>query len=115
MTLNELAEKIAGLNVYQAREVRDDYQERVIFNADIPQWNAILKEFLGPPVKPAGVPPSGNDLVLCQIYGSIMKNQVLYRKAFGDVTILAMLWPWLDGKHTTLKIGMLSPKEIPGA
>ena len=32
-----------------------------------------------------------------------MTNQVLYRKAFGDATVLAMLWPWQDGTHTTLE------------
>ncbi len=108
MTLNEFAQRIVGLNVYEVREVRDDYQERVIFNADIKQWSAVLEEVLGPPVKPAGVAPSGNDLVLCQIYGSIMKNQILYRKAFGEATVLAMFWPWLDGTHTTLKIGRVT-------
>ncbi len=110
MTLKEFAQRIAGLKVHQVREASDDYQERVIFNADIKQWNTILEEVLGPPVKPAGVAPSGTDLVLCQIYGSIMTNQVLYRKAFGDGTILAMLWPWQDGTHTTLKIGRVTEK-----
>jgi len=110
MTLKEFAQRIAGLNVYQVREEGDDYQERVIFNADIQEWNTVLEEVLGPPVKPAGVAPSGTDLVLCQIYGSIMTNQVLYRKAFGDATVLAMLWPWQDGTHTTLKIGRVTGK-----
>ena len=109
MTLKEFAQRIAGLNVYQIREEGDDYHERVIFSADIQEWNTILEEILGPAVKPAGVAPSGTDLALCQIYGSIMTNQVLYRKAFGDGTILAMLWPWQDGTHTTLKIGRISP------
>ena len=108
MTLKEFTQRIAGINVYQVREVSDDYQEQVIFNADIKKWSTILEEVLGPPVKPAGVDPSGTDLVLCQIYGSIMKNQTLYRKAFGDATILAMLWPWQDGTHTTLKIGRVA-------
>lgn len=111
MTLKEFTQRIAGLNVYQVREVSDDYQEQVIFNADIKQWSSVLEEVLGPPVKPAGTAPSGTDLVLCQIYGSIMKNQTLYRKAFDDGTILAMLWPWQDGTHTTLKIGRVSPNE----
>jgi hypothetical protein len=39
-----------------------------------------------------------------------MTNQVLYRKAFGDGTILAMLWPWQDGTHTTLKVGRVTEK-----
>jgi|SRR3989344_2484034 len=110
MTLKEFTQRIAWLNVYQAREVSDDYQERVILNVDIKQWSVALEEVLGPPVKPAGADPSGTDIVLCQIYGSIMKNQTLYRKTFGDGTILAMLWPWQDGTHTTLKIGRVSPK-----
>ena len=110
MTLNEFAQRIAGLNVCQVREASDDYQERVIFSADIKQWSAVLEEVLGPPVKPAGVVPSGTDLGLCQIYGSIMTNQTLYRKAFGDATVLAMLWPWQDGTHTTLKIGRVAEK-----
>ena len=108
MTLKEFSQRIAGLDVYQVREVSDDYQELVIFNADIQKWSVVLEGILGPPVKPPGVAPSGTDLVLCQIYGSIMKNQTLYRKAFGDATILAMLWPWQDGTHTTLKIGRVT-------
>ena len=110
MTLKEFTQRIAWLNVYQAREVSDDYHEQVIFNADIKQWSAVLEEVLGPPAKPAGVAPSGTDLVLCQIYGSIMKNQTLYRKAFGDGTILAMLCPWQDGTHITLKVGRVTEK-----
>ncbi len=110
MTLKEFTQRIAGLKVHQVREESDDYQERVIFSADIKQWSTVLEEVLGPPAKPAGVDPTGNDLVLCQIYGSIMKNQTLYRKAFGDGTILAMLWPWQDGTHITLKVGRVTEK-----
>lgn len=110
MTLTDLTQKTAGLKVREVRENRDDYQEKVIFNSDMKKWEAVLKELLGPPVKPAGVAPSGSDLVLCQIYGSIMDNQILYRKSFGDVTVLAMFWPWNDGAHTTLKIGIITQK-----
>ena len=44
MTLKEFTQRVAGLNVCQVREVSDDYQEQVIFNADIKQWNLVLEE-----------------------------------------------------------------------
>lgn len=111
MTLGELAKKFAGLRIRETRARRDDYEEHVIYTIDIEQWNIVLKEILGPPVKPAGVVPTIDDLVACQKYGSILKNQVLFKKTFGDTMLIAMLWPWMDGLHTTLKLCLFNGKQ----
>ena len=37
-------------------------------------------------------------------YGGIRKEQFLYNRAFEEISIMAMFWPWSDGAHITVKI-----------
>lgn len=37
-------------------------------------------------------------------FGGIMPGQTLYYSKNADGIIFAMLWPWRDGVHTTLKV-----------
>jgi hypothetical protein len=63
-----------------------------------------LESFLGPPIF-----PSKNRLSLemkrnINAYGGIISDQTLYYSTQGSDTFFAMLWPWSDGQHTTVKI-----------
>ncbi len=104
MKLKEIVQKCRMENVHEVRRITDDYVELVFYNKKLDQWNKTFFDILGPPKKPAGVKPSKEDLDLTEDYGGIWINQTLFRKEFGDSTVVAMYWPWQDEVHTTLKM-----------
>ena len=108
MTLKEIADKLKALKVYEVRKTTDDYVEYVVYTKDIKQWEIAVTGIFGAPVKAAGEMPSIKDMGLCSRYGSILKEQVLFRKEFGGFTIIAMFWPWKNAQYTTLKLAVLS-------
>ena len=107
MSLKEIIEKSKSLNIFQSRCVDDEYVEIVILNAQIDKWDRILNEIFGPAVKPAGAKPTKDLLHLTKEFGGIHDDQVLFKKKFQDSTVLAMLWPWQDKTHTTLKMAVI--------
>jgi hypothetical protein len=104
MSIKAIAEKLAGLEVYEKRSVSDDFCEMVFLKKDIVKWDEVLSRELGPAVKPLGEAPTKEDTALTEAYGGIFKNQVLYKKNADDHLIVAMLWPWQDNTHITLKM-----------
>ncbi|NIQ39129.1 MAG: hypothetical protein GTN81_11120 [Proteobacteria bacterium] len=107
MTLKEIIDKGSMRNIYEVRHITDDYVELVLWNKKLDKWNTILCDTLGPPKKPAGAKPSKRDLDLTQDHGGIWINQTLFRKDFGNLTVIAMYWPWQNDVHTTLKMANL--------
>ena len=95
------------LRVHEERYISDDYDELVIYNDEIDEWNKIFIDFFGDPIKPPGVKPTIKDLHLTRNYGSILINQTLFKKDSVNNIVIAMLWPWQDNVHTTLKIARL--------
>jgi hypothetical protein len=102
--IKDLLVKAGALGIHEKRKESEDYCEVVVYNREIAEWIKIIEEKFGPPSKPAGAQPSGEDAALTQRFGGIEKGQTLFRKDEGDGTVLAMFWPWQDGEHTTLKI-----------
>ncbi len=102
--MKEIREKFGTLEVYEERCVSDDYDEFVIYNKDLDEWNKIFVGYFGEPTKPAGKRPSSNDLELTREHGGIFLNQTLFKRELDDAFIIAMMWPWQDSVHTTLKI-----------
>lgn len=107
MNINDILEKGKTLDIYEKRSCTDQYAELVFESRQKDKWDNILTSTLGPAVKPAGKKPSAEDQELAKSYGGIYGNQVLYRKEFDGNIIIAMLWPWQDGIHTTLKLALL--------
>lgn len=109
--ISEIIAEFPKIKIYESRTVTDKRGEVVFFSADTPTWIEILTAHFGPPAKPAGKAPSENDLLVTADFGSINKNQILFRQDYGDSTMIAMFWPWQDNLHTTLKIilGPLKP------
>ncbi len=108
MDLDQILSQCSHLKVCETRTNSDVYKELVFLNQESGQWDQVLSEVLGPAVKPAGTPPSQEYSEMTEQYGGIYDDQVLYFKKFEQVTILAMLWPWQDGSHTTLKIASIT-------
>ncbi len=104
MTLKDITERFSNLSIYEQRDISDDYDELVFYTKEVDQWNKLFTDILGPPLKPAEAKPTKDDLRLTKYYGGIDRNQILFKKEFDDVTVMAMFWPWSDKEHTTLKI-----------
>jgi hypothetical protein len=107
MDLKEIVGKFSGLNIEEIRSSSEESQELVFTNERIEEWNKIFEEILGPPLKPKGVKPTKEDTQITADYGGIFANQTLYKKEFADTTVVAMLWPWQDSVHITLKMILL--------
>ena len=75
------------------------------------EWERILEDIFGPPVKKAGENVSPESLVLTIDYGGLQDDQILYYKKFDDQSLIAMLWPWKDNFQLTLKIASFSEQD----
>lgn len=106
--LKEIVAYCKDLPVYEHRCSSDDFFEVVFFNSDIDQWIQLLEAFLGPSRKAAGQQPTEEDLAITADTGGIRIEQTLFEKKFENGTIIAKLWPWKDGVHTTLRMAMLN-------
>lgn len=104
MLLDEIVKKFGNLTIHDKRCDTDDYKEIVIYNRDLEKWNEIFRSIFGSPIKTAGMKPKGEYLLWTKDYGGICRNQILFKKEFGDSVVIAMLWPWQDDIHTTLKL-----------
>jgi hypothetical protein len=78
--------------------------EAVLFNKEMDKLRPRLENLLG-----SAVFPSQNDLSAqisqhIDAYGGIASGQTLFYTNIKNDVIFAMLWPWQDGLHTTIKI-----------
>jgi len=104
MVLKTLIEQYNKLTVAEERQIEDDYIEVVINNAALEEWSRILTTALDHVKKPAGTPPTEEDLTITDNFGGIHDGQTLFQKKFDEGMVIAMLWPWGDQMHTTIKI-----------
>lgn len=107
MTINEIFEKISVLQIKKKRSHEEGYLEVVFYRKDLDVWERELKEIMGPAVKPFRTKPSEAHGKLAKPYGGIRSNQALYQKSFHAYDVIAMIWPWGDRQHMTLKIGRM--------
>jgi len=107
MTLTAIIEKCEQLNILEERSSSDDYKELVFSHSDLQSWSKMLEEVLGPPVKPVGEEPTEEDVKSTKEYGGIYENQTLFKAELNGRIIIAMLWPWSDDAHITLKLAIL--------
>ncbi len=106
-SLNEILSKFSELAIHESRSTHDEYYEIVIYNKEIDQWETILAEVLGTPIKPKGIEPNADHVKITEKSGGIWVNQTLFSKNFDNSTVIAKLWPWDDDTHTTLKMALL--------
>ncbi|MDD4202449.1 MAG: hypothetical protein PHQ52_03190 [Candidatus Omnitrophica bacterium] len=91
--------------VYTEVRIADaDFIEAVILVVEYDHWKKQLKSFLGGPLKDSGIKPSQEHNAITTPYGGINENQTLFAGEREGRSIIAMLWPWQDGKHITLKL-----------
>ena len=110
MTLQNIIDKLTNINIAEKRTISEEYGEIVLLNKDLSTLNNIFAGIFGEPEKKQGVKPSKDILLLTKDYGGIWENQTLFKKDNGENIIIAMLWPWQDNIHTTLKMAAIRNK-----
>ena len=86
----------------QVRAEEANYFEAVLLVSEYPSIEKELIEFLGEPTKPVGQEPVAHQTQITAEFGGIRKEQILFEK--DENHLIAMIWPWQDKQHLTLKI-----------
>lgn len=106
--LKEIIEKLSKLEVFEKRAATDEYHEVVFFTKDLPELENILGGILGECLKPPKARLTKEDACLVDGYGGVRAGQALFRKKFDGFTVMAILWPWQDREHVTLKLALVT-------
>lgn len=104
MTITEIAQRFKELKIDEERANLDKYHEVVFFAEDRAQWERLLTDLLGPPLKPEQDKPAKEHSKLTEPFGGVQKGQTLFGKKTEAGMVLAMLWPWKNGRQITLKL-----------
>lgn len=104
MQFSEIKKGLEGVVFDTLRIDRDNYFEAVVTNDELVKLTASLQRIFGSPAWPSkdDLLPQVQDII--KDIGGIRAGQTLYFSKEGEETIIAMLWPWQDSYHITLKI-----------
>jgi len=114
MEFNEIRKEVKNGIFDTLRTDEDNYFEAVVVKGEIDKLKQRLEKFLGGPAYPSAdkLPPQTEKKI--KEFGGIMSGQTLYFHNEGEKDIFAMLWPWQDGYHTTVKIIQKEDRERKG-
>lgn len=119
MKLEDLVGKDLCAEIIETREGSDSYEEVVLLRKDMPAWNKILADKLGPAListEEYEVLNASEDVLASKIdiavelaksYGGIYEGQTLYHSVHESIVFLILIWPWQDNKKVTLKKAIL--------
>ena len=105
--------------IIETRENSDSYEEVVFLSKDIPAWNKVLTEKLGPAListEEYDILKASEDVLASKIdiavelaksYGGIYEGQMLYHSVYESTVFLVLIWPWQDNMKVTLKKAIL--------
>ena len=104
MQFRELKAQVKSVEFDELRSERDNYFEAVITKDKLKNLTPKLKDFFGASIWPSKkkLPPQVEEAI--KDFGGIIAGQTLYFNNHNQNVAFAMLWPWQDGKHTTVKI-----------
>ena len=105
ISFNDIKAQAKALGFETLRTESDLYLEAVFLKAKISEYSALLDGIFGEVAWPSNNPiPEDVKKTIAQ-YGSVMGGQTLYCMQEVSHVIFAMLWPWGDKVHITLKMG----------
>ena len=104
MEFSRVKEEIKRIGFTETDADSDNLFEGTVLKDKVGTVLSTLQGFFGEPAW-----PSKNRLTLrmeklIKQYGGIMAGQTLFLENQENEVLFAMLWPWKDGKHTTVKI-----------
>lgn len=78
--------------------------EAVVIKEEVDKLVSRLNSFFGPPAFPSKKRLTLEMRQTVDAFGGLMSGQTLYYTSQGNDVIFAMLWPWKDEEHTTVKV-----------
>ena len=102
---SQLKKEAGDIGLEIVRIDTDDYFEAVIVKNKLTELIQRLEKIFGAPRWPSEKNLSRQIIGVIQKFGGIRDGQILYFGQTETCFIFAMLWPWMDGAHVTLKIG----------
>ncbi|MFZ7127900.1 MAG: hypothetical protein ACOWWM_17220 [Desulfobacterales bacterium] len=107
MELLDVIVELKDLRIHSRTYHVDDqgeYGEIVFYSEDMSQWDNVLQRHFGAPLKSTHTPVTEELMLMTEPFGEIFDHQALFFRQEENVRIMAMLWPWRDSIHTTLKL-----------
>jgi len=104
MAFDQIRNDLKTINFDALRLDCDNRFEAVILKEELQKLVARLESFFGSPAWPSQNRLSMKVRQVIDGFGGIMQGQTLYYRDTGEDSVYAMLWPWQDGQHTTLKV-----------
>jgi hypothetical protein len=105
MQFKQLKKEIKAVTFESVRAESEEYFEAVVVKDHAQELTQKLESLFGPATWPSKSKLSPEAEKVVNEFGGIMKGQTLYSASEQGCRVFAMLWPWQDGQHTTLKTG----------
>ncbi len=105
MKFEEIMDGIKGIEFDAVRVKNQYYFEAIILRDKLPVLTERLEKLFGKRLFPSDnrLPPDAEKVA--GAFGGVMGEQTLYFLKENDYSYFAMLWPWSDDCHTTVKLG----------
>lgn len=108
MEFKQLTLELKGLTLDAIRAENEDYFEAVILKSQLDTLISKLDKVFGLALWPSQAKLTDETKNVIEEFGGVMSGQTLYLLKQDKQVFFAMLWPWQDGKHITLKTGCKS-------
>ena len=105
MTFDELKSQIKTCVFDEIRADNNNFFEAVIRKNGLETLTAKLVSIFGPLAWPSENMLSNEMNNIIQNFGGIMPGQSFYFTHIDNFPVFAMLWPWGDKEHITVKVG----------
>ncbi|MFH1414017.1 MAG: hypothetical protein ABIG56_04145 [Candidatus Omnitrophota bacterium] len=105
MQFNKMIKEIKAINFEEIRNEAENYFEGVVLHSELPELIIALEKFFGLPAYPSEKVLAPEAEAIVDNFGGVRSNQTLYFMNKEGEKMFAMLWPWSDEEHTTIKIG----------
>ncbi|MFA5100258.1 MAG: hypothetical protein WC547_05200 [Candidatus Omnitrophota bacterium] len=102
---SDVKSQVKAIGFETLRTESDTYFEVVFLKAKLAEYSTVLNGVFGRISWPSDSPISAEVKAAIAQYGSVMAGQTLYAMQEGNHIMFAMLWPWGDREHITLKTG----------
>jgi len=106
MDFIQLKTQIKNVAFESVRADYEDYFEAVITKEKLDELNLSLERELGVPAWPSKNKLASQVQKAIEEFGGIRAGQTLYWGNQEKISLFAMLWPWQDAEHITLKMVM---------
>jgi len=108
---SQFINELRSIETAELRLGSEEWFECVLSRNKLSEVTILLSAYFKTPIKRSGEKPSAEAKRMTAAYGGIRKSQTLYYLKQNDREYCAMLWPWEDGEHITLKVIQIDPHQ----